>query len=157
MHYRQKIHPKITSGLGWWAPIFFTPASLHNINTDLENRVLSADKKIRRSAQSPHLGLGSPSGVVKKKYSIKNLVDLHVSKQEQHRFIYNFSKFIFLLSPLLLSLTFVKMSAGDIVLAAISIFVFIWDFLTWPIYQAIYKPWEKRKALRNKNRARTVR
>ena len=93
----------------------------------------------------------------RKKNSIKNLVDLHVSKQEQQRFIYNFSKFIFLLSPLLLSLTFVKMSAGDIVLAAISIFVFIWDFLTWPIYQAIYKPWEKRKALRNKNRARTVR
>ena len=92
----------------------------------------------------------------RKEDSLKNLVDLHVSKQEQRRFIFNFSKFIFLLSPLLLSLILVKMSAG-IVLAAISIIVFIWDFLTWPIYQAIYKPWEKRKALRNKNRARTVR
>ena len=143
---------------GGLAYFFFTPAPLHNINTDLENRVLSADKKIRKSAQSSQLGLGSACQQwIKKEDSLKNLVDLHVSKQEQHRFIYNFSKFIFLLSPLLLSLTFVKMSAGDIVLAAISIFVFIWDFLTWPIYQAIYKPWEKRKALRNKNRARTVR
>jgi hypothetical protein len=85
----------------------------------------------------------------RKEDSLKNLVDLHVSKQEQQRFI-------FLLFSLLLSLILVKMSAG-IVLAAISIIVFIWDFLTWPIYQAIYKPWKTRKALRNKNRTRTVR
>ena len=80
----------------------------------------------------------------------RKLVGLHVSKEELC-FILIFKVF------LCLRLTLFKMSAGDIVLAAISIFVFIWDFLTWPIYQAIYKPWEKRKALRNKNRARTVR
>ena len=80
----------------------------------------------------------------------RKLVGLHVSKEEQC-FILIFKVF------LCLRLTLFKMSAGDIVLAAISIFVFIWDFLTWPIYQAIYQPWEKRKALKNKNRARTVR
>ena len=53
-------------------------------------------------------------------------------------------------------LTLVEMSAGDTVLAAIYIFIFIWDFLTYPIYQAIYKPWEKRKAIYRK-RTRTVR
>ena len=30
---------------------------------------------------------------------LKNLVDLHVSKQEQRRFIFNFSKFIFFVVP----------------------------------------------------------
>ena len=76
-------------------PIFFTPAPLHNINTDLENRVL------RRSGdlQSQQLGLGSACQQWKEEDSLKNLVDLHVSKQEQQRFIYNFSKFIFLLFP----------------------------------------------------------
>ena len=53
-------------------------------------------------------------------------------------------------------LTLVEMSAGDTVLAAIYIFIFIWDFLTYPIYQAIYKPWEKRKTIYRK-RTRTVR
>ena len=49
------------------------------------------------------------------------------------------------------------MATADVVLAIISFIVFVWDFLTWPIYQAIYQPWEKRKALRNNKRARTVR
>jgi len=49
------------------------------------------------------------------------------------------------------------MATADIVLAIISAIVFVWDFLTWPIYQAIYQPWEKRKALKNPKRARTVR
>ena len=107
MSYLQKIHPKITTGLGWWTClIFFTPAPLHNINTNLENRVLSADKKIRRSAQSPHLGLGSPCqqwSCQGRRFFKKNLVDLHVSKQEHQlvliSFFQKFTKFILLLFP----------------------------------------------------------
>ena len=48
-------------------------------------------------------------------------------------------------------------STADIVLGIVAVIVFIWDFLTWPIYQAIYKPWEKRKAIYTKKRSRVVR
>jgi len=47
------------------------------------------------------------------------------------------------------------MAIADILLAIISTLVFIWDFLTWPIYQGIYKPWEKRKNF-HKLRSRKV-
>ena len=48
-------------------------------------------------------------------------------------------------------------STADIILGIVAAIVFIWDFLTWPIYQAIYKPWEKRKAIYAKKRSRVVR
>ena len=48
-------------------------------------------------------------------------------------------------------------STADIILGIVAAIVFIWDFLTWPIYQAIYKPWEKRKAIYTKKRSRVVR
>jgi len=47
------------------------------------------------------------------------------------------------------------MGASGIILIIIQTIVFIWDFLTWPIYQAIYKPWEKRKAF-HKIRSKVV-
>ncbi len=37
------------------------------------------------------------------------------------------------------------MDVSELVLSIVTTIVFIWDFLTWPIYQAIYQPWEKRK------------
>ena len=116
-----------------------------------ENWVLSADKEIRRYAQLLQLGLGSPCHQccqeINKihKVSLNILVDLHVFKHV-------LSLSLKFTSPL----TLVEMSAGDTVLAAIYIFIFIWDFLTWPIYQAVYKPWEKRKAIYRK-RTKTVR
>jgi len=48
------------------------------------------------------------------------------------------------------------MGKADIILAIVQTIVFIWDFLTWPIYQAIFKPWEKRKAMQ-KIRSKIVR
>merc|ERR1712088_566451 len=33
------------------------------------------------------------------------------------------------------------MGKADIILTIVQTIVFIWDFLTWPIYQAIFKPW----------------
>ena len=48
-------------------------------------------------------------------------------------------------------------STADIVLGIVAVIVFIWDFLTWPIYQAIYTPWEKRKAIYVNKRSRVVR
>ena len=38
-----------------------------------------------------------------------------------------------------------KIDVSNIILAIVKIVVFLWDFFTFPIYQAIYKPWEKRK------------
>ena len=48
------------------------------------------------------------------------------------------------------------MGKADIILAIIQTIVFIWDFLTWPIYQAIYKPWAKRKGF-EKIRSKIIR
>ncbi len=48
------------------------------------------------------------------------------------------------------------MNGGDIALAVITTVVFIWDLLTWPLYQLLQRPWEKRQAM-NRCRARVVR
>ena len=45
---------------------------------------------------------------------------------------------------------------GHLILAFIRIIVAIWDFLTYPIYQVVQRPWEKRKAM-EKIRAKPIR
>jgi hypothetical protein len=52
---------------------------------------------------------------------------------------------------------FSKMSKkGHLILAFIRVLVAIWDFLTYPIYQLIQRPWEKRKAM-EKIRSKPIR
>ena len=41
-----------------------------------------------------------------------------------------------------------KFDLSTVILELIKVVVFIWDFLTYPIYEAIYRPSERRKALR---------
>lgn len=38
------------------------------------------------------------------------------------------------------------MAAIDIGLVILTAIMFVWDLITWPIYQALQRPWEKRKA-----------
>lgn len=42
-----------------------------------------------------------------------------------------------------------------LILIILKVVVFVWDFLTYPIYQAIYRPWEYQKN-RTKIRARLL-
>lgn len=37
------------------------------------------------------------------------------------------------------------MSGADLLLALVKAVVLVWDLLTWPLYQALQRPWEKRK------------
>ena len=48
-------------------------------------------------------------------------------------------------------------SKADIICSFIATIVFVWDTLTWPIYQVIYRPWQKRAAMYEKKRSRIVR
>ena len=38
-------------------------------------------------------------------------------------------------------------TTSDVILMLIKTFLLIWDILTWPIYQIIYQPWDKRKKM----------
>lgn len=48
------------------------------------------------------------------------------------------------------------MAFADIVLSVVTAIVLIWDFLTWPIYQGLYRPWDNRKAF-GKIRSKEIR
>ncbi len=50
----------------------------------------------------------------------------------------------------------VAMSGSDFLLLFIQTIVCVWDFITYPIYQALQRPWERRKAM-NRIRAKVVR